>query len=156
MNTQSVIDSQKLPRSAVASATIGNFIEWYDLAIYAYTAAAIGKTFFVGLDPSLQLIVSFAVFALTYLVRPIAGMVLGIIGDRLGRKNLLVFTIVIMGCATIAIGLLPGYSQWGAIATFLLLFFRVLQGIGASGEFMGAATFVIEHSPNVITAWQWG
>ena len=147
MNTQGAIESQKLPKSAVVSATIGNFIEWYDLAIYAYAAAAIGKIFFVGLDPSLQLIVSFAVFALTYLVRPIAGMVLGIIGDRLGRKNLLVFTIVIMGCATIAIGLLPGYSQWGATATFLLLFFRVLQGIGASGEFMGAATFVIEHSP---------
>jgi MHS family proline/betaine transporter-like MFS transporter len=128
---------------------IGNFVEWYDLAIYAYTAAAIGKIFFVGLDPGLQVIVSFAVFALTYLVRPVAGAVLGVVGDRFGRKNLLIFTILIMGFATTAIGLLPGHSQWGAAATFLLLFFRVLQGVGAAGEFMGAATFVVEHSPKL-------
>ena len=68
MTTKEETESQKLPRSAVVSAMIGNFVEWYDLAIYAYTAAAIGKIFFAGLDPGLQIIVSFAVFALTYLV----------------------------------------------------------------------------------------
>jgi MHS family proline/betaine transporter-like MFS transporter len=138
---------ERIPRRVVSSAALGNFIEWYDLAIYAYAAAAIGKTFFAGASQSVQLIASFAVFAVTYLVRPLSGLVLGVLGDRIGRKRLLIFTIVIMGIATTAIGILPGYAEWGLGATLLLLLLRVCQGIGAGGEFMGAATFVIEHTP---------
>lgn len=138
---------ERLPKRIIVSALLGNFIEWYDLAIFAYAATAIGQTFFTGAPQGVQLVAAFAAFALTYLVRPVSGLVLGILGDRLGRKGLLVFTILIMGTATTAIGLLPGYSSWGVAAPLLLLLLRVLQGIGAAGEFMGAATFVVEHSP---------
>lgn len=139
--------TDKLPKKVIFSALLGNFIEWYDLAIFAYAAVAIGQTFFSGAPESVQLIAAFAAFGLTYLVRPISGLVLGVLGDRIGRKNLLVFTILIMGASTTAIGVLPGYAYWGIAAPLLLLLFRVLQGVGAGGEFMGAATFVAEHSP---------
>jgi MHS family proline/betaine transporter-like MFS transporter len=139
--------TDRLPRRTVVSALLGNFIEWYDLAIYAYAAAAIGATFFADAPTNIQLIASFSAFALSYLVRPVSGLVLGVLGDRIGRKRILVFTILIMGAATTAIGLLPGYAHWGVVAPLVLLLLRVLQGIGAAGEFMGAATFVVEHSP---------
>lgn len=140
-------DPERLPRRTVVSALLGNFIEWYDLAIYAYAAAAIGATFFADAPTNVQLIASFSAFALSYLVRPVSGLVLGVLGDRIGRKRILVFTILVMGAATTAIGVLPGYAYWGVAAPLVLLLLRVLQGIGAAGEFMGAATFVVEHSP---------
>lgn len=138
---------EKLPKKIIMAALLGNFVEWYDLAIYAYVAAAIGMTFFADAPPAVQLIAAFAAFALTYVARPLSGLVLGALGDRIGRKKVLVFTILTMGFATTAIGILPGYATWGVISTLLLLFLRILQGIGAGGEFMGAATFVAEHSP---------
>ncbi|MGO1699216.1 MAG: MFS transporter [Micrococcaceae bacterium] len=136
-----------LPRKTVTAGAIGNFVEWYDAIIFAYAAAAIGGVFYGGASPAVQLVAAFSTFAVTYLVRPLGGIILGIIGDRIGRKKILVFTIILMGAGTTCIGLLPGYDTLGVLAPILLILCRIVQGIGAGGELMAAVTYVMEHVP---------
>ena len=137
-----------LPRKTVIAAAVGNFVEWYDAIVFAYAAAAIGNVFYGDASPAIQLVAAFSTFAVTYAVRPLGGIILGIIGDKIGRKKVLTFTILLMGAGTTAIGLLPGYDTIGILAPILLIVCRVIQGIGAGGELMSAVTFVMEHVPN--------
>ena len=134
-------------RKVVISAGVGNFIEWYDLAIYAYAAAGIGHTLFPSKgDEGVALVMTMAVFGVTYLLRPISGVVIGVIGDKVGRKKLLVMTITLMALATLGIGLIPDYAVIGILAPILLIVCRAVQGISAGGEFIGAATYVYENA----------
>ncbi|MGH8798202.1 MAG: MFS transporter, partial [Caldimonas sp.] len=129
--------AQSVTRVAMA-ASIGAMIEWYDFFIYGTAAALVfNKLFFTNLPPAIGTLVAFATFAVGYLARPFGAVLFGHMGDRIGRKTMLVLTMVIMGVATFIIGLLPTYSQVGLWAPVLLILMRVFQGIGVGGEYGG-------------------
>lgn len=135
----------------VAAATLsGSVIEYYDFFLYATAAPIVfSKIMFPTNDPLVGTLLAFATFALGYLIRPIGGMVFGILGDKLGRKSVLMATILLMGISTICIGLVPPYAVVGIWAPLMLIFFRMLQGFGAGAEFGGAAILSIESAaPN--------
>ncbi|HIW75349.1 MAG TPA: MFS transporter [Candidatus Gordonibacter avicola] len=134
-------------RKVAVSSFLGNFIEWFDYATYSYFAIVIANVFFPGDDPALALIQTFAVFALSFLLRPIGAVFWGAMGDKKGRKWALSTSIFLMAGATFCIGLLPGYSLVGFAAPVMLLLLRMLQGFSASGEYAGAATFLAEYAP---------
>jgi MHS family proline/betaine transporter-like MFS transporter len=131
-------------RTAAVAALLGNALEWYDFAVYGYVASALGKAFFPAEVPLLQTMASFAVFAVGYLMRPLGSLVLGPLGDLLGRRLMLSLSIVIMGIASLAIGLLPTHSQIGPTAGLLLVLLRMLQGFSVGGEFTGSITYASE------------
>ncbi len=133
-------------RRPVVAACIGNAIEWYDFAVYGFVAVYIGAQFFPNESQSVELLSSFAVFGLTFLVRPLGGLVMGSISDRVGRKNVLVFVLLLMASATVGIGLLPTYSAIGVAAPALLVLLRCVQGFSAGGEYGSVTSFVIEHA----------
>ncbi|GAA2892981.1 MFS transporter [Pseudonocardia halophobica] len=127
------------------AAFVGTVLEYYDFSLYGSAAATVfGTVFFAGSSPFLATLQSVATFAVAFLVRPIAGAVLGSVGDRIGRRRVLVGTMLVMGVATMGIGLVPGYATLGAAAPVLLVALRVLQGIGASAEFGGATLVAVE------------
>ncbi len=114
---------------------MGTTIEFYDFYVYATAAALIlGTIFFPETDPVTGTLASFATLAVGFIARPMAGVVFGHLGDRLGRKKMLLFTMVLMGLATTCIGLIPSYQSIGIWAPILLIFFRFLQGISVGGE----------------------
>ncbi|AWM79844.1 MFS transporter [Gammaproteobacteria bacterium ESL0073] len=134
-------------RVALAS-FIGTTIEFYDFYIYATAAAlVIGPVFFPGSSPSAQILQSFATFGIAFVARPIGAMLFGHFGDRIGRKSTLVFSLILMGIATMLIGLLPGYATIGFWAPFLLCILRLAQGLGLGGEWGGAALLATENAP---------
>ena len=116
----------------------GNLLEWYDFAIYGIFAADIGHAFFPPSDGPTALIRSFSVYAGAFLIRPIGGVLFGYLGDCRGREVALIVTILLMSGPTLAIGLLPTYSQIGVAAPVLLTICRLLQGLAAGGELPGA------------------
>ncbi len=125
---------------------IGTLLEWAEYSIYGYMAAKIGALFFPQFDAKNALILTFGIFAAGFIARPLGGMVFGHVGDKFGRKQALTISIALMGLATVAIGLLPTYAEIGIYAPLLLLMCRIMQGFAASGEFNGAAIFLIEHA----------
>ena len=125
---------------------LGTFLEWTEYSIYGYLAAKISVLFFPQVDPRVALLATYGVFAAGFFARPIGGMIFGHIGDRYGRKQALTFSMALMGLATFSMGVLPTFSQWGLLAPALLLLCRILQGLAVSGEFNGAAIFLIEHA----------
>ena len=129
------------------AATVGNTLEWFDFAVYGYFARDIGNAFFPKGDPGVQLIEAFGVFAVGYLMRPIGSLVLGPIGDLAGRKAMLLTSVVVMALASLAIGLLPTYAEWGPLAAYGLLGCRMAQGFSVGGEYTGSITYVIETAP---------
>ncbi|MFC5589782.1 MFS transporter [Sporosarcina soli] len=135
-------------KKAVAGAAIGNLIEWFDYASYGYLAVVIAAVFFAPGNATAALLGAFAVFSVSFIVRPIGGLIWGYLGDKIGRKRVLVFTITIMSLSTFTIGLLPGYAAIGMMAPLLLLICRLIQGFSASGEYAGAASFISEYAPN--------
>ncbi|MBN7763011.1 MULTISPECIES: MFS transporter [Nitratireductor] len=135
-------------RRVLGSAAIGQFVEWYDFVIYAYSAAVIAKLFFPTTDPVAGLLSTFAVYAVGFLMRPLGGFVFGSLGDRIGRRQVLSLVIFLMGGATVAIGLLPTYAQIGILAPALLVVCRLIQGLSAAGETVGSNSFVAEHAPS--------
>lgn len=135
-------------RRAATASFMGNFVEWFDYAAYGYLAAVIAVVFFPATDKTTGLLAAFAVFAISFLVRPIGGIVWGHIGDRYGRRNALSLSILIMSGATFCIALLPTYAQVGMLAPLLLLLIRLVQGFSASGEYAGAAAFLAEYAPD--------
>jgi MFS transporter, MHS family, proline/betaine transporter len=135
-------------RRVIGASFIGNFVEWFDYAVYGYLAATISTVFFPETDPQTALLSTFAVFALSFFVRPLGGFVWGHIGDRIGRKTALSLSILIMSAATFCIALIPGYDAIGMAAPALLLVFRVIQGFSAAGEYAGASSFLAEYAPN--------
>lgn len=132
--------------AAVAGAT-GNMLEWFDFAIYGYFATALGKVFFPASDPTLQTVASFGIFAIGYLARPIGSLILGPVGDLLGRRKMMIWSIMIMGVASFMVALLPSYAQVGAIAAYALLFLRMTQGFSIGGEYTGSMVYAAEASP---------
>ncbi|MBT2225227.1 MFS transporter [Nonomuraea sp. NEAU-A123] len=146
-STAPAFDSRAAKRVVIAS-SIGTVIEWYDFALYgAASALVFGPLFFPEQSEVGGTLASFAVFAVAFFVRPIGGLLAAHIGDRVGRKPVLIFTITLMGIATVAVGLLPTYESIGVWAPILLVVTRMLQGVGAGAEFAGAVTTVAEYAP---------
>jgi MFS transporter, MHS family, proline/betaine transporter len=126
---------------------IGNFMEWFDFAVYGFFATTIGDLFFPNSNPAVSLLSSLAVFGVAFFMRPIGGFVLGSFADRRGRRWTLALTVTIMGIATTLLGLLPTYEQVGILAPILLVLMRCLQGFSAGGEWTGSSAFLLEHVP---------
>lgn len=138
-------------RRAIASSAIGNAIEWFDYGVYGYLVVYISTLFFDfgGNEGSaLPRILAFATFAVSFLVRPLGGIVLGPLGDRIGRRKILIGTVLVISLSTAAIGLLPTFATAGVWAPLLLVFLRMVQGFSAGGEYAGAAVFMAEHAPD--------
>ena len=132
---------------AFASA-IGTTIEWYDFFLFGVvTPLVFNKLFFPNFDPLVGTLLAYTTFFVGFISRPIGGIIFGHYGDRIGRKTVLVLTILIMGIATFLIGLLPTYASVGIWAPVMLLFLRIFQGIGIGGEWGGAVLMAVEHSP---------
>ncbi|THE13437.1 MFS transporter [Bacillus timonensis] len=142
-----VVDS-KSARKAVVATAVGNGMEWFDFGIYSYLAATIGQVFFPEVSGPMQLVYSFATFAVAFIARPIGGIFFGMLGDRLGRKKVLAITLIMMALATLSIGLIPGHASIGSTATVLLLIARLVQGFSTGGEYSGAMTFIAESTPD--------
>lgn len=126
---------------------MGNFVEWFDFTLYGFTAAVIAATFFPAESGSAALLGAFAIYGVAFVARPLGAVVFGHIGDRAGRRFALTLSILLMGGATAAMGLLPGWSSIGVAAPILLLVCRLVQGFSAGGEYTGALTFSTEHAP---------
>jgi MFS family permease len=137
------------PRKAAMSGWIGSALEYYDFALYSLAATLIFPTiFFPAENKTVGIIASLATYAVGYVSRPVGAVVLGAYGDRHGRKNVLVFAMLLMGFATFAVGLLPTYGQVGILAPVLLVILRLIQGFAVAGELGGASAMVVEHSPD--------
>src|ERR671916_67267 len=136
-------------RKVVVASFIGTTIEWYDYFIFA-TAAALffPDVFFPGFGETTGTILAYTTFAVGFGARPLGGLIFGHYGDKIGRKTMLVTTILIMGIATFLVGVLPGYESIGILAPILLVLLRILQGIGLGGEWGGAVLMAVEHSPD--------
>jgi MFS family permease len=135
-------------RRVVAASLIGATIEWYDFFLYGTVAGIVfNKLYFPVADPLVSILLAYATFAVGFVARPLGGVIFGHFGDRIGRKSMLVMTLMIMGVATVLIGLLPTYQQIGVAAPILLLFLRVMQGIGLGGEWGGAVLMTYEYAP---------
>jgi MHS family proline/betaine transporter-like MFS transporter len=129
---------------AIAAATIGNALEWFDIAIYALFAVYIGKNFFPANDPGLELVQTFAVFGISYLIRPLGGLILGAYADKHGRKRALVWTIRLMVLGTALLAFMPSFSTIGILAPIGIILARLIQGFAAGGEFGAATSFLVE------------
>ena len=140
-------EKHKTLKKVTVSSFLGNFIEWFDYASYSYLATVIALVFFPGEDRMVATMMTFGVFALAFLVRPIGAIFWGNMGDKKGRKWALSVSILLMSGSTFLIGCLPGYAAIGVAAPLLLLLLRVVQGFSASGEYAGAATFIAEYAP---------
>ena len=134
-------------KRVVAASMIGATIEWYDFFLYGTVAGIVfNKLYFPAKDPLISILLAYTTFAIGFVARPVGGLIFGHFGDRIGRKNMLVLTLMIMGVATVLIGLLPTYQQIGTAAPVLLLCLRILQGIGLGGEWGGAVTMTYEYA----------
>ncbi|GFG48666.1 MFS transporter [Mycolicibacterium agri] len=148
MQSSKSVDDRSPIKLVALSSYVGATIEWYDFFLYGTAAAVIfNQLFFPASDPSLGTILSLGSLGVGYLARPIGGMVIAHFGDRIGRKKMLVLTLMIMALATVAVGLLPTYEQVGPLASILLMVCRLLQGIGIGGEYGGAVLITVEFSP---------
>jgi metabolite-proton symporter len=135
-------------RAVIVASFIGTTIEWYDFFLYGTAAALVfNRLFFPTFDPLVGTLSSFGTFAVGFLARPLGGVIFGHYGDRVGRKAMLIYSLVIMGVATFLIGLLPTYGAIGVWAPVLLVVLRCAQGIGVGGEWGGAVLMAVEHSP---------
>ncbi|MBL3685576.1 MFS transporter [Leucobacter zeae] len=148
MSTQTTeTENRSVLRRVLVASGLGTLLEYFDYASYSYLATTIAVVFFPSEDRAVALMSTFAVFALSFLVRPIGAFVWGSLGDRIGRKSVLATTIIIMSGATFLIGFLPGYAAIGVAAPVLLLLLRMTQSFSAAGEYAGAGTFVAEYAP---------
>lgn len=140
------LDEKSVKRIALAGG-VGTLIEYYDYALYGYATTVIAPLFFPNSDPVASLLSALAVFALSYVIRPVGGIVFGAVGDRLGRKRALLITILGVGTATSLVGILPTYATVGLWAPVMLFVLRLAQGFFAGGEMGGAATVISEFAP---------
>ncbi|MFC4944238.1 MFS transporter [Pseudonocardia sp. GCM10023141] len=135
-------------RRAGRAAFIGTLLEYYDFTLFGLVAATVFPTvFFAGASPFMATLLSIATFSIAFVIRPFSGALLGSLGDRLGRRKLLFFSMMVMGVATVGIGLIPGVASIGTLAPALLIAMRVLQGVGASAEYSGATLVAVEFAP---------
>jgi MHS family shikimate/dehydroshikimate transporter-like MFS transporter len=141
------IEEKKI-RKVVISALVGATIEWYDFFLYGVVAGIVfNKLYFPGSDPVVSTLLAYSTFAVGFVTRPLGGVIFGHFGDKIGRKSMLVITLMIMGVATFLIGLVPTYAQIGVAAPVLLLLLRIAQGIGLGGEWGGAVLMAYEYAP---------
>ena len=139
---------EKTIRRVVMSALVGASIEWYDFFLYGVVAGIVfNKLYFPAGDPVVATLLAYTTFAVGFVTRPLGGVIFGHFGDKIGRKSMLIITLMIMGIATFLIGLVPTYAQIGIGAPLLLLLLRVLQGIGLGGEWGGAVLMAYEYAP---------
>jgi MFS family permease len=140
--------SAPTPRKVALASAVGATIEWYDFFLYGTAAGLVfDKLFFNGLDGATAQFAAFGTFAVGFLARPVGGLIFGHFGDRIGRKQMLLMTLLIMGIGTALIGLLPSYDAIGVWAPILLVALRILQGIGVGGEYGGAVLLAVEYAP---------
>lgn len=137
------VPTQSALRTALAG-LIGNVLEWFDFAVYGYFASNIGQQFFTQSSHTAQQLLTFGTFALGFLARPVGSLVLGRVGDRIGRRALLTLSILLMGGATLTLGLLPTYERIGVAAPLLLVLMRLIQGFSLGGEFTGSMVYTTE------------
>ena len=137
-----------LTRQAILAGIVGNALEWYDFALYGHFSVLIGRTFFPTGESGLGVLAAFAVFSVSFYMRPIGAALFSIMGDRYGRKKALSLSMLGMAIPTAGIGLLPAYSEIGFSATVLLVVMRLFQGLSLGGEMGGAVTYVMEHTPS--------
>ncbi|WP_172119425.1 MFS transporter [Actinomyces faecalis] len=135
-------------KKAILGSVVGNLMEWYDVGVYGYVAVILGKVFLPDVDGHVQNLFSLGVFAVTFIARPLGGVILGQLGDRLGRKEVLAYTLLMMAAATFLIGVLPTYAAAGVIAPILLICLKLVQGFSTGGEYAGATTFITEYAPD--------
>lgn len=129
----------------ISGAALGTVFEWYEFTLYAAMAGILASKFFSGLDPSISFFFALLTFGIGFVVRPFGALFFGRLGDRIGRKQTFMITLVIMGAATFCVGLLPTYETAGLVAPVLLVSMRVLQGLALGGEYGGAVIYVTEH-----------
>jgi MFS family permease len=136
-------------KRALIAGSIGNFIEWYEFAVYGFLATVIAKNFFQleGEAGLTSLILTYASFAIAFFFRPLGAVVFGRIGDRIGRKPTLIIVLVLMTLATAAIGIVPVYASIGIAAPLIITLLRILQGLFAGGEYGGAVSLMTEFAP---------
>lgn len=135
-------------RKVVLASLVGSTIEWYDFFLYGVVAGIVfNKLYFPADNATVSIMLAYATFAVGFVARPLGGLIFGHFGDRIGRKTMLVITLLMMGSATVAIGLLPSYESIGILAPILLLLLRILQGIGIGGEWGGAVLMAYEFAP---------
>ena len=135
-------------RQVALASFIGTAIEWYDFFLYGTAAALVfGGLFFPEATPLQGTFLAFATYGVGFFARPVGGIIFGHYGDRIGRKTMLVLSLLIMGVATFLIGLLPTFEQVGVLAPLLLVVLRLLQGVGVGGEWGGAVLMAVEHAP---------
>src|SRR6201999_529365 len=131
----------------VVATSLGNALEWFDISVYAYFAVYLSKAFFPTGDSTTSLLLTFGTFALTFLARPIGGILLGTYADRYGRKASLLLSIAMMTVGTLAVACMPTFSQIGVLAPLLIIVARLVQGFSAGGEFGSSTAFLVEHMP---------
>ncbi|WP_033306950.1 MFS transporter [Streptomyces iakyrus] len=146
--SESATPKQVRPLRVATASFIGTAIEWYDYFIYGMAAAIVfGPLFFPSASSTAGTLASFATYSVGFFARPVGGVIMGHYGDRLGRKSMLVISLLTMGLATVGIGLLPTYETVGVWAPILLVTLRFIQGIGVGGEWGGAVLMAVEHAP---------
>lgn len=138
---------EKSRRRVLLAGSVGQFIEFYDFTLYGLSALTLSALFFPNTNPAIALLSTFAAFGVAFFIRPLGGLFFGALGDKYGRRPVLYVTLLTIGIATTAIGLLPTYAQIGVAAPILLVICRLLQGFSAGGESVGAPAFVFEHAP---------
>jgi MFS transporter, MHS family, proline/betaine transporter len=154
--SQAGSEKKNITRLIVAT-SVGNALEWYDITVYGYFAAYISRAFFPNDDPTISILLTFGTFGLSYLIRPVGGVVLGAYADRHGRKASLMISIVLMTIGTLSIAFMPAYGTIGILAPVAVLAARLVQGFSAGGEFGSSTAFLVEHAPDrrgFIASWQ--
>src|SRR4051794_9122023 len=139
-------DTPRSPRKVIVASLLGTSLEWYDFFLYSTAAAVVfNRLFFPDVDPTTGTLLAFTTAAVGFVARPLGGIVFGHLGDRRGRKQVLVITLLTMGIATVLIGALPSYASIGIAAPVLLAVLRFVQGLGLGGEWGGAVVMTLEH-----------
>ncbi|WJS83853.1 MFS transporter [Paracoccus sp. TOH] len=134
-------------KKVILASSAGTIFEWYDFYLYGSLAAIIGAQFFTAFPEATRNVFALLAFAAGFIVRPFGALVFGAMGDLIGRKYTFLATILIMGCSTFLVGLLPSYNSWGVAAPIILIALRMAQGLALGGEYGGAAVYVAEHAP---------
>src|SRR3954469_25920171 len=140
-------------RKAVSAAVVGNVLEWYDFAVYAFVAAILARKFFPTTDEVTALLSTFLAYGLGFVARPLGGIIIGRLGDTHGRKIALLLTIFLMAAGTVLIGILPTYASIGIAAPLLLVVARLMQGFSAGGEWGGSTAYIVEWAPRGRRGW---
>lgn len=157
LNAEADVVAKKNITRLIVATSVGNALEWYDISVYAYFAVYLSKAFFPANDPTTSLLLTFASFGLSFLIRPIGGVVLGAYADRHGRKASLMLSIVLMTLGTLVLALMPTYQTIGILAPIAVMLARLVQGFSAGGEFGSSTAFLVEHMPErrgFVASWQ--